>query len=160
MRRLLGLAIALVLAGCAIGQPRQTLLRLPGDEASVYVEGRGQLCAGIEEGGTGRAEVCELTADVEALQELALFGRSDHVVLVAVVPLDVAEVEIVADGTSVQLTPTPSDLATALLVAQVPRGPQRITLVLRDADGTQLQRVTVEELPDPGAVTRVGQLAP
>lgn len=148
----------LVLAGCGLGSPRQTLLRSDDQQLTVYVEGRGRLCAGFEDGTAG-GQVCDLEADVERLEAAALYGRGDEIVVVAVLPFEVAEIEIITEQRSIRLEPTATDIATALLVARVPRGSDELVLVLYDADGTELQRATLSELPEPGEVVGVTGLA-
>lgn len=148
----------LALAGCGLTSPRQTVLRSDDQQLTVYVEGRGQLCAGFEDGTAG-GQACGLEADVDQLEAAAMYGRDDEIVLVAVVPFRVAEVEILTQQRSTRHQPTASDIATALLVARVPRGSDELVLVLYDAEGAELQRTTLSELPDPGAVVNVTGLA-
>jgi hypothetical protein len=156
-RRVLPLLLAIVVAGCAVVSPRQTLAVDP-DGTVVFSEGRKDICLAVEDGDGERiGEVCDVHIDPLTMGEAALFHLDDRVVLVAVLPLEVVEVRVEGpgDGTVQVLERIESDITTGFAVTELDPDTGPVELVGIDADDGIVDRSPPIELPPPGEVTAV-----
>lgn len=148
-------ALALLLAGCALVSPRQTLANV-GDDLTVFIEGRGEVCVRVEErtGGEVLRSECELVEDPIEVGPYVAFGFDDVTIVVAVVPVDVAAMDLEVDGEAVgsDVEPVSSDMVTALLVQELPPGEGTLTVAARDRFDDPLGTLEIP-LPVPGGTT-------
>jgi hypothetical protein len=129
--------LAVLLAGCAIVEPRQTLEVL--DDGSVaFLRGRGDVCLAVEDAaGEVVSEVCGVRPDPLEMGEAAVLPLGDRDLLLAVVPGDVTDVEVRAGDDPVAVVEViPSDLTSGIALAELDPSLGSVTLIGRAADGT------------------------
>lgn len=141
--------LALGAGGCALVEPRQTLEVLD-DGTVAFLHGRGEVCLAAEDdAGRLLAEVCGVRPDPLEMGEAGVLPLPGRHLLLAVVPGDVTEVEVTADGDPVAVVAvTPSDLTTGIALLEVDPETGPVTLVGRDADGVVIGTTDPVPLPD------------
>lgn len=148
---LLAAALALGASGCAVVSPRQTLAVLD-DGTVAYAEGRKDVCLAVEDAdGQELSRVCDVIIDPLQVGETALFHTGGRVVAIAVLPLDVAELRVQAEGGLVEVVePIESDITTGFAVLELDPALGAVTLVGVDANGGLVDESDPIELPPSG----------
>lgn len=153
MTRSGALLFAMLLAGCGLTSPRQTLVDL-GDGRSVFAEGRPEVCLSVESPDDEvLSSVCDLVEDPLGMTEYAAFGADGGAVVVGIVPLDVTEVTVRADGEELPAETIASDLTTGFFVVEVPDGISTVEVVGYDEEGEPVDAPLTVEVPAGDATT-------